>query len=260
MKRPLQRRPNWLLYVLLVGIAVAVIVLIVRNETGNTFGLANDDFARLTLLGAVLLFVGAGFLGRSLRPGEILRGFAFWFMMIVALAGVYTNRDNLVGVAGRLLGAIAPGVPVSGRITGEANPDSVVVVRASDGHFAIRATVDGTSLPLLFDTGASFVTLTYSDAAADRRRSGRPRFPRADPHRQRDDEGRLAGHRPARHRRHRAARREGAGGAARGARAEPPRHELPRFARRLRHFRRPAASAALTPRPRPAPMPRSGWR
>jgi aspartyl protease family protein len=164
MKRRLPPRPNALLYLLLVGIAVAVIILIVRNETGDTFGLDNDDFARLSLLGAVLLFVGAGFLGRSLRPGEILRGFAFWFMMIVALAGIYTNRDNLVGVAGRLLGAIAPGVPISGRITGEANPDSVVVVRSADGHFGIRASVEGTSLPLLFDTGASFVTLTYSDA------------------------------------------------------------------------------------------------
>ncbi len=165
MKKPVRKgRSPILFYVLLLAIAAAVITLIVRRETGNTFGLSNEDFARLTLLGVVLLFVGAGFLGRSLRPGEVLRGFAFWFLMIVGIAGIYGNRDNLVGVAGRLLGAIAPGVPISGRIAGEPNPDSVVIVRSSDGHFAVRASVDGVSLPLLFDTGASFVTLTYADA------------------------------------------------------------------------------------------------
>jgi aspartyl protease family protein len=165
MKKPVKRRDSPVfLYILLLVIAAAVIVLIVRHETGTTFGLDNVDFGRLTLLGVVLLFVGGGFLGRSLRPGEVLRGFAFWFLMIVAVAGVYANRDNLVGVAGRLLGAIAPGVPISGRIAGDTDPDSVLIVRASDGHFAVRATVDGVSLPLLLDTGASFVTLTYTDA------------------------------------------------------------------------------------------------
>ena len=164
MKKRAKQRSPVLFYVLLLTIAVAVVVLIVRRETGNTFGLSNEDFARLTLLGVVLLFVGAGFLGRSLRPGEVFRGFAFWFMVIVAITGVYSNRDNLVGVAGRLLGAIAPGVPISGRIAGESDPSSVVIVRSGDGHFAVRATVEGVSLPLLFDTGASFVTLTYADA------------------------------------------------------------------------------------------------
>jgi aspartyl protease family protein len=164
MKKRPKQRPPILFYGLLVLIVAAVITLIVRRETGNTFGLSNDDFARLTLLGVVLLFVGAGFLGRSLRPGEVLRGFAFWFMMIAAFTALYTNRENLVGVAGRLLGAIAPGVPISGRIAGDSDPNSVMIVRSSDGHFGVRATVDGVSLPLLFDTGASFVTLTYSDA------------------------------------------------------------------------------------------------
>ena len=126
MKKRAKQRPPILFYGLLAPvIAAAVIILIVRRETGNTFGLANDDFARLTLLGVVLLFVGC----RIPRPQPPAGRGAPRICLLVhddrAITGVYTNRDNLVGVAGRLLGAIAPGVPISGRIAGESSPYSV---------------------------------------------------------------------------------------------------------------------------------------
>ena len=99
-----------------------------------------------------------------MRPGEIIRGMFVWAVAIVLLAGAYASRDQLAGFAGRLIGAIAPGVPISGRLSGDGNPDSVTVVRAGDGHFAVLGAIDEKPVLFLVDTGASFVTLTRDDA------------------------------------------------------------------------------------------------
>lgn len=161
---PAGKRPPILFFVLIAGIVAATTALVLRHRYGTTLGLANDDFARLAVLAAVLVFVGAGVLGRAMRPGEIVRGVAFWAMIIAAVGGAYANRDRLAGVAGRLLGALAPGVPISAELAEGGEPNSIVVVRSGDGHFAVRAEVDGKPMALLLDTGASFVTLTYADA------------------------------------------------------------------------------------------------
>jgi aspartyl protease family protein len=81
------------------------------------------------------------------------------------LVGLHTFREDLAIVGGRILGALVPGTPIAGRLTGDSNPEAVVVVRAIDGHFGVRAEIDGEPMTLLVDTGASFVTLTPEDAA-----------------------------------------------------------------------------------------------
>ncbi|HMN84503.1 MAG TPA: TIGR02281 family clan AA aspartic protease [Bauldia sp.] len=162
---PPRRRPPVILYVLLGILAGALIVLVVNDDVGRSLGLSNQDFAQFASLVAILVFVGAGVLGRQMGAWTVIRSILAWGVVILGIAGLYASRDELGGFAGRLLGALSPGLPVTGRLTGDANPDSVSVVRASDGHFAVRATVDTVPITLLVDTGASFVTLTYEDAA-----------------------------------------------------------------------------------------------
>jgi aspartyl protease family protein len=119
----------------------------------------------LAVLAAVLIFVGAGVFARAMRPGEILHSLAFWFLAIVVLVALHAFRDELAIVGGRVLGALAPGTPIVGRLTGESDRDAVVIMRSGDGHFGVRAAVNDESMSLLVDTGASYVTLTDSDAA-----------------------------------------------------------------------------------------------
>jgi aspartyl protease family protein len=160
------RRPNPLLPRLLLGLAVVgVVVLVGLYLQGSGFSLSDVDLPRLVALLAILLFVGAGVLARPLGAWQIVRSMALWTVMILLVAGLYASRDQLAGFAGRLLGALAPGVPITGRLVGDtANPDSVAFIRSSDGHFAVRASVNDVPVALLFDTGASFVTLTSRDA------------------------------------------------------------------------------------------------
>jgi len=161
----MRRRPPLLLSLLLLGLAGALLVLILRHDAGTVMGLTTEDFSRLAILLGVLIFVGAGVFVRSMRPGEILNALAFWSMAIVVLVALYAFRDELTVVGGRVLGALAPGAPIVGRLTGESDQDAVVIMRSGDGHFGVRAEVNDESMSLLVDTGASYVTLTESDAA-----------------------------------------------------------------------------------------------
>jgi aspartyl protease family protein len=157
-------RPPRLLTILLLGLAGVVLILILRHDSGTVFGMRTEDFSRLALLIAVLVFVGAGLFTRLMRPGEVFQSIAFWFMAIVILVALHTFRDDLAVIGGRVLGALVPGTPIAGRLSGESDPNTVVVVRSGDGHFGVRANVNGEPMPLLVDTGASFVTLTPDDA------------------------------------------------------------------------------------------------
>lgn len=160
------RRPPSLLTFLLLALAGAVLILVLRHDAGTVFGMTNADFSRLAVLAAVLIFVGAGVFARAMRPGEVLHSLVFWFMAIVVLVGLYAFRGELAMVGGRVLGALAPGTPIVGRLTGENDGDAVVIMRSGDGHFGVRAEIDGRPMTLLVDTGASYVTLTAADASA----------------------------------------------------------------------------------------------
>jgi len=151
----------WVLTALIVALAV---VLAANNGTVEMFGLKHGDLAQLGYLVVILIFVGSALLGRGLGAGEVVRATAGWLGVFLILVGAYAYRDQLTGVGGRLLGVLAPGVPISGRLAGEAD-NAVVVVRSIDGHFGVRADVNDMPLSLMVDTGASFVTFTPADAA-----------------------------------------------------------------------------------------------
>jgi aspartyl protease family protein len=164
VSRPISRwRPPRLLTILLLGLVGVVLVLMLRHDSGTVLGMTTGDFSRLASLLAVLIFVGAGLFTRMMRPTEVFRSIAFWFMAIVILVALYTFRDDLTVIGGRVLGALVPGTPIAGRLSGESDPNTVVIVRSNDGHFGVRAEVNGEPMALLVDTGASFVTLTPED-------------------------------------------------------------------------------------------------
>ncbi|MCB1488226.1 MAG: TIGR02281 family clan AA aspartic protease [Bauldia sp.] len=159
------QRRNSLLPRLLLGLAVVALIAAVALFAADAGITADDiDLPRLVALLAILLFVGAGVFARPLGAWQILRSMATWAGIILVVAGLYASRDELAGFAGRLLGSLAPGMPITGSLAGAAEADSVAFIRSSRGHFAVRATVDDKPIAMLFDTGASFVTLTEGDA------------------------------------------------------------------------------------------------
>jgi aspartyl protease family protein len=150
---------------LILGLAaILILAALVFYAVDSGFSFDDGETPRLIGLVAILLFVSAGIIGRQMRAWQVIRAMVGWAAIILVVAGLYASRDEIAGFAGRLVGALVPGVPVSGRLAGEDNPDSVVVTRSGDGHFAVRTSVDGVSTTMLIDTGASLVTLSHRDA------------------------------------------------------------------------------------------------
>jgi len=167
MRRPASRRRSpRLLTILFFGLVGVLLFLILAQDTDSGFGMKREDFGQLAVLVAILIFVGIGLFTRPMRPGEAFRSITFWFMTIVVLVALHAYRANLAIVGGRVLGALVPGVPIAGQLTGESDPENVVVIRSRDRHFNLRAEINEISIPLLVDTGASFVMLTQHDALA----------------------------------------------------------------------------------------------
>jgi aspartyl protease family protein len=163
-KRPHRRRSavrGFLVFILaLVALAMAT------NGLWNPSASPQDsrDMSQLGTLLLILLFAGSALLGRRLRAGEIVRGVIGWGLIALVVTTGYAYRGEIAAVGGRVLAAFAPGVPIAGRLAGETENASVVVVRGRSGQFAVRARVDDVPLTMLIDTGASFVTLTLKDA------------------------------------------------------------------------------------------------
>jgi aspartyl protease family protein len=153
-------------FVAFVAILLALAVaLAAGNAGGTTFGVSNYDVGRAGYLIALLVFVGSALFGRGLGLGYAVKTAASWLAILLVIVGAYAYRDDLAVVGGRILGALAPGMPISGRFSGE--PDSAVVInRGLNGHFAVRANVDRRRMLMMVDTGASYVTLTSEDAVA----------------------------------------------------------------------------------------------
>ena len=232
------RRP--LLWLLLAGLAIALLFLILHHEEGSVGSLSNGDFSSLAYGVALLVFLG----GTALtlfreRFAQALTAVLLWAAVALLLVVGYSYRFELHEVADRVMAELVPGHVIShGR--------SVEVARAVSGDFDVSAQINGARVAMVLDTGASSVVLTRDDAKA----AGLPlevlAYTVPIRHGQRPRAGGVGAPRP--HRRRRAGRALGrsAGGAAGPAQDEPPRHELPQPAAELGGTRRPAIPARLS--------------
>jgi aspartyl protease family protein len=161
----MNRSSRFLFWLLLLLLAAGMATLALNLAPGFGFDVSSGGTIRLVYLVAILAFLLSAIGTRRLGVRQFLNGVFGWLLIGVVALAVYAYRVELAGVGGRLLSVVAPGVPVSTRLAGDTE-DSVMVMRAADGHFAIRTAVNGVPTLMLVDTGASFVTLTPRDAAA----------------------------------------------------------------------------------------------
>ena len=159
----MNRPPPLFFWVLLVLVATGVATLAITLAPSFGFDMSSGRDVRVIYLAALLLFVGSALVGRGLNAHEVVRAVVGWLVILVVLIGGYAYRHELVGVGGRMLGVLVPGIPISGELAGEGH-HTVIIMRNGDGHFAVRATVEGVPMTMLVDTGASLVTLTPADA------------------------------------------------------------------------------------------------
>ena len=145
-----------------IGIAIVVSVglaLLISADAGSLVGLTQMQTAQLLPLLAILIIVAGGAFGRRHRARELLGGIALWAAIFAVAIGGYAYRDEITGVAARIMGELQPGVALV-----DAERGSATFRRDLGGHFEINATINGHETPMVFDTGATAVVLTMADA------------------------------------------------------------------------------------------------
>ena len=143
-------------------VAVTALILWVAGGASNLFSVAGSSPAlvfNLTLLVLVLTSVvlrWRGSISEALSYGLI------WVAVFLALIVGYSYRDDVNGLWQRVTGEINPAAPI------QRSDAEVVLRRADDGHFHADVEVNGISIRMLADTGATMIALS----AADARRAG----------------------------------------------------------------------------------------
>ena len=146
-------------------VAAAAMLLVQNHDGGSIAGIDTATFASLAAGMALLVFLGGGLMRRYHGgSGGMLRDALTWVALGLALVTLYAYRGELLPMAGRLAGELLPG---SAMIVEESTggPAEIKIRRRLDGHFTARAEVNGASVSMIVDTGASTIVLRPEDAA-----------------------------------------------------------------------------------------------
>ena len=149
-----------LLWLLLIGILIAILMIVAQHGEGRIGPLSVNDFGSLAYKLAILVFLGAAALTMFReRFSQAVTAALLWVVVGLVLVIGYSYRFELGNVADRVMSELIPGHVVSrGR--------TVEVARTNAGDFDISARVNGVRVPMVLDTGASSVVLTQQDAKA----------------------------------------------------------------------------------------------
>ncbi len=152
-----------LFWILIAIVSVGMILLMVTGTSGTTLGMNSDDFASTLWLAPILLLVSAGVLQSRRNLGFVFQSLLIWAAVLLVVAAAYIFRDDFRDVGARLFSGLIPGMAME--TTMSDGREQVILHKRLDGHFAADVEIDGKTITMLVDSGASRVTLTARDAA-----------------------------------------------------------------------------------------------
>ena len=149
-----------LLWILLLFIGIGLLVLVLRHDAGTVAGFETGDFASLIYKIALLVFIGGAVLALFReRIGQAFQAAVFWVVIGLLLAVGYSYRHDLRDIGDRVMSELLPGRASS-------RGGAVEISRGRSGEFQVATQVNGASIPMVLDTGASAVVLTQEAAKA----------------------------------------------------------------------------------------------
>jgi aspartyl protease family protein len=151
---------------LAVGLLVVSVILYAFTGEGDTIaGLPREDFPRLAAPLAILIFLMAGAARLTAgKAADALKALGSWMAIGLVLVALYAYRSELGEVRDRVVQELQPG-SVQTVSPGVGGRGAVVKIRKTgDGHFIVKTRVNGRSVRMIVDTGASTVVLRPEDA------------------------------------------------------------------------------------------------
>lgn len=146
-------------WIVLLAILLVLMLLIVNHDQDIIGRLTSRDLSSLIVnIGFAIVIGSAVLVLYRDRLSKALEAALFWVVIGVMLLIGYTYRFELRAVADRVMAEIIPGrAAQKGRV--------VEIARGRDG-FAVRAQVNGATVSMILDSGASAVVLTQEAAKA----------------------------------------------------------------------------------------------
>lgn len=142
----------------------ALIDALMRAEEGLLTADVQELAALAAALALLVIVLPAVFGGYKGRVGGAIRDLLSWTALGLVLVAGYSYRDELGRIAFRIAGELSPPGSTLGVEQRQAGERAVRIRKRGDGHFVARVSVDGESVSMLVDTGASTVVLRQSDA------------------------------------------------------------------------------------------------
>jgi aspartyl protease family protein len=152
---------TWLaLFILALGA-----MFLVSNKSGMIAGIDSTTFGYVAVFLALLVYIGGGMFARyGGRASAMLRDAVTWLALGLGLVTLYAYKDELMPIAARVVGELLPG----SAMTVEESTNGLTEVRLRrrlDGHFTANVEVNGKTISMIVDTGASTIVLRPEDAA-----------------------------------------------------------------------------------------------
>jgi aspartyl protease family protein len=139
-------------------IAVTVLIVWVAGGVPAVLGMAGSEPTFATQLVWLVLLISVVVLGWRGSASQAVRYFLIWLAIGFALVLGYSYRNDVKAVFQRVGGEVNPALPE------ERGAGQVVLRPARDGHFYADVEVNGRSVRMLADTGASTIALSVADA------------------------------------------------------------------------------------------------
>ncbi|MBK5957301.1 histidine kinase [Rhodoplanes elegans] len=151
----MRRSAVWLLLLA----AIAGLALLLAQRPG-TAGLSDGDIASLIVkLGFLAMISGAVLTLFRDRFAQAVQWALIWALIALLLVAGYTYRHDLRDAGERMMAELVPGRAAT-------RGNVVEVARGQAGDFKIVTKVNGASVPMVLDSGASAVVLTHEAAKA----------------------------------------------------------------------------------------------
>jgi len=147
---------------LIAAIVVLVGLFLITVGFSGSSRLDGDDAMRMLYYAMLAALVGGGILASQRNWGEAARNLGIWLLIGVVLSAVYVFRTDAQNFASRLTAGLIPGR--AAMITDQNGFKTAVLYMGQNGHYQAEATVNGVTIPMMVDTGATTIALSFEDA------------------------------------------------------------------------------------------------
>lgn len=149
--------------ILIVAIIILTgLFLMTVGFSSSASRLDGDDAARMVYYAMWGALLGGGILASQRNFGEAARNLGLWVLIIVVLSSVYVFKDDAQNFASRLTAGLIPGR--SATIVDASGRRSTILYMGQNGHYQADAAINGVTIPMMIDTGATTIALSYEDA------------------------------------------------------------------------------------------------